>query len=429
MPGQATTRPHQIVVVGAGQAGVQVAEALRGLGFDGTITLIGAEPHPPYHRPPLSKDWLLGTMEAAQLAVRTPEALARKEIDLITGTGVVQLDLPAGRVCLADGTAREFDGLALATGAHPRRLPLPGAEATGVTVLRSRDEATTVAEGLDRCGRDGLPLVVIGGGFVGLEVAAAARARGVGVTVLEAQPRLLARALAEPLSTWYADRHARHGVEVVLGAAVEEITTDGAVATGVRLSGGRQLPAGLVLLGVGAEPDDALARSAGLDCDRGIIVDPCGRTSHPGVVAAGDCTATRQLDGSLLRLESVQNAVEQGKAAAAALLGLGRPFEAVPWFWSRQYDVNLQLAGIADGVDRWVSRGDLRTDLFSLYGFRKATGAGPAVGAEQLVAVQSVNAPRDHLTARKLLQARVSPTPGQIVDLTTDLAALLPRSP
>jgi 3-phenylpropionate/trans-cinnamate dioxygenase ferredoxin reductase subunit len=426
VPDQVTALPRQVVVVGAGQAGVQVAESLRTLGFDGTITLVGAEPHPPYHRPPLSKEWLLGTVEAAQLTLRAPEALARKGIDLITGIGAIQIDLQARRVVLADGTAREFDGLALATGARARSLPVPGADASGVVVLRSRDEATSVAAGLDRCVRDGVPLVVIGGGFVGLEVAAAARARGVGVTVLEAQSRLLARALAEPLSAWYADRHTRHGVEVVLGAVVEEIVTGGGHVTGVRLSDGRLVPAGLVLLGVGAEPDDALARGTGLDCDRGIIVDPCGRTSHPGVVAAGDCTATRQPDGSLLRLESVQNAVEQGKAAAAALLGLGRPFEAVPWFWSRQYDVNLQLAGIADGVGRWVTRGDLRTDSFSLYGFRSATREDVVGGAERLVAVQSVNAPRDHLTARKLLAAAVCPASDQVEDLTTDLAALLP---
>jgi 3-phenylpropionate/trans-cinnamate dioxygenase ferredoxin reductase subunit len=390
--------PARILVVGAGQAGVQVAESLRSLGFEGDLTLLGAEPHGPYHRPPLSKDWLTGRVDAAQLVLRAPEALQRKGIELRIGATVTALRIDRRELELAGGEVLGWDGLALATGARPRRLALPGAEADGVAVLRSRDDATRVAAGLDRCRRDGLPLVVIGGGFVGLEVAAAARSRGIAVTVLEAQPRLLARALAEPLSAWYADLHARHGVDVVLGARVAGIVPGhggvGGTVTAVRLADGRALPAGLVLLGVGADPDEGPARAAGLECAGGIVVDPCGRTSHPAVVAAGDCTVTRLPDGRLRRLESVQNAVEQGRAAAAALLGLERPFTGVPWFWSQQYDVKLQLAGLADGADRWELRGDLGADRFSLYGYR---------GAE-LVAVQSVNEPRDHLDARRLLQ-------------------------
>ena len=429
-----TGASRHIVVVGAGQAGVQVAESLRGLGFDGEITLAGVEPHGPYHRPPLSKEWLLGRVEAAQLTLRTPQALDRKGIRLLTGTGVDSVDMRRRRAELDDGTALHFDGLALATGARPRRLPIPGADADGVAVLRSRDDATYVSGALERCAREGLPLVVVGGGYVGLEVAAAARDRGIPVTVL-ARSRLLGRVLARPLSDWFAALHLRHGVEVVLGAVVEEVTTDGATASGVRLAGGRTLPAGLVLMGVGAEPDDALARAAGLDCDRGIVVDTCGRTGHPDVVAAGDCTVTRRPDGSLLRLESVQNAVEQGKAAAAALLGFERPFDAVPWFWSQQYDVKLQLAGLADGIDHWVTRGDPDSGSFSLYGFGPAepgpeepgppepVPAAGGNGAVRLLAVQSVNAPRDHLTARKLLRARVGPTPAQVADPGIDLAA------
>lgn len=412
---------RRIVVVGAGQAGVQVAESLRSLGFDGEITLLGAEPYGPYHRPPLSKDWLLGRAEAAQLTLRAPEALARKGIELRIDTPVVAVRPDRRQVELAGGEVVGYDGLALATGARPRRLPLPGADAAGVAVLRSRDDATAVAAGLDRCARDGLPLVVIGGGFVGLEVAAAARSRGIPVTVVESQPRLLARALAGPLSDWYAGLHAGNGVEVILGAVVEAIRTEApaggnrATVTGVALAGGRTLPAGLVLLGVGADPDDALARAAGLDCDRGIVVDGCGRTSHPDVVAAGDCTVTRRPDGSLRRLESVQNAVEQGKAAAAALLGEDRPFTATPWFWSRQYDVKLQLAGLAGDADDWTARGDLAARSFSVYGFR----------GDRLVAAAAVNSPRDHLLARKLLDAGLSPARWQAGDPAFDLASLL----
>jgi 3-phenylpropionate/trans-cinnamate dioxygenase ferredoxin reductase subunit len=378
---------RHVVVVGAGQAGVQVAESLRTLGFDGDLTLLGSEPHGPYHRPPLSKEWLTGRLDPAQLVLRAPEALQRKGIELRTGVAVAALRPGSHQVELADGELLDYDGLALTTGARPRMLPVPGAAADGVAVLRSRDDATRVA-------REGLRLVVVGGGFIGLEVAAAARSRGIAVTVLEAQPRLLARALAEPLSAWYADLHAGNGVEVLLGSSVAEIVTEGAVAVGVRLADGRVLPAGLVLVGVGADPDDALARAAGLECARGVVVDPCGRTSAPDVVAAGDCTVTRLPDGTLRRLESVQNAVEQGKAAAAALLGLDRPFTGVPWFWSQQYDVKLQLAGLADGADRWELCGDLAQNSFSLHGFR----------GEHRLAVQSVNAPRDHLQARRSLQ-------------------------
>lgn len=390
-----------VVVVGAGQAGVQVGESLRSLGFQGSISLVGAEPYGPYHRPPLSKEWLTGRPDPAQLVLRAPDALDRKGIRLRTDTQAVALRLSERRVEFADGSTLPFTGLALTTGARPRRLPVPGADARGVVVLRSRDDAAALASGLDRCRRDGLPLVVIGGGFVGLEVASAARGHGVQVTVLEAQQRLLARALAEPLSAWYEQLHRGHGVEVVLGAAVSEILTRAGAAVGVRLQDGRTFPAGLVLLGVGADPDDALARAAGLACDRGIVVDGCGRTSDPAVVAAGDCTVTRMPDGSQRRLESVQNAVEQGKAAAAALLGLDRPFSTVPWFWSQQYDVKLQLAGTGEGVRDWrdadgrpaTAPPPSGPGAFSVYGYRDG----------RLVGVQSVNAPRDHLQARRLL--------------------------
>jgi 3-phenylpropionate/trans-cinnamate dioxygenase ferredoxin reductase component len=411
----ARAQPRHVVVVGAGQAGVQVAESLRTLGFDGAITLLGAEPHGPYHRPPLSKAWLTGEVEAGQLVLRAPEALARKEITLRCGTTVTSVDPGARTVTLAGGQRLRFSGLALATGARPRLLPLPGAAARGVAVLRTRDDASAVAAALGACARLGQPLVVIGGGFIGLEVAAAARQRGIGVTVLEAQPRLLARALPPVLSDWYAGLHREHGAAIILNAGVAAVTTAGGTATGVALADGRWLPAGLVLIGVGAEPDDRLARAAGLACDGGVLVDACGRTSDPAVVAAGDCTATRLGAGPVRRLESVQNAVEQGRAAAAALVGQDRPFTAAPWFWSQQYGAKLQLAGLAAAAGEWVVRGDLAAQSFSVFGF----------GAGRLAAVASVNAPRDHLLARKLLDAGVSPDRRQAADPGFGLAALL----
>jgi 3-phenylpropionate/trans-cinnamate dioxygenase ferredoxin reductase subunit len=285
-----------------------------------------------------------------------------------------------------------------------------------VWVLRGRDDADLVAAGLARCAERGAPLVVIGGGFIGLEVAATARKKGIGVTVLEAAPRLLGRVLAPILSDWYAALHRGKGVEVVLDAKISGFDTgaDGAVAA-VRLADGSALPCGGVLLGVGVSANDALAAAAGLECDRGIVVDACARTADPAIVAAGDCTARRLADGTLIRLESVHNATEQGKCAAAALLGQPRPFTGTPWFWSDQYDRKLQMAGLSAGADNWALRGTLDGPSFSVWHYRGA----------QLLAVDAVNAPKDHLLSRKLLDAGVSPTPQQVAEVGFDLSSAL----
>ena len=408
-----------IVVVGAGQAGVMAAESLRSGGYAGDITMLGDEPHGPYHRPPLSKAWLAGDITEAQLVMRAPELLAKKNIALRTGVGVLAIDRTAQQLRLTGGETLPYTGLVLATGSTPRSLPIPGADAAGVLALRSRDDASRIAAQLARCVEQSLPVVVIGGGFIGLEVAATARKKGLAVTVLEAAPRLLGRVLSAALSDWYADLHRGHGVEVVLDARIDAIeVTDGA-ASAVNLSDGRRLPCGLVVMGVGVTANDALAREAGLACDRGIVVDACARTADPRIVAAGDCTARQLADGTLLRLESVQNATEQGRSAAAALLGQERPFTATPWFWSDQYDKKLQMAGLSSGADTWAVRGAMGeaagSGPFSVYHFR----------AGRLVAVDSVNSAKDHLQARKLLDAGVSPTPAQAADPGFDLNGLL----
>ena len=405
-----------IVIIGAGQAGVQTAEALRSSGYEGSITLLGDEADGPYHRPPLSKAWLAGDMEAAQLVMRAPEMLARKHIELRTGVTVTGIDRAAKRVLLADGTTLAYSGLLLATGSTPRRLPLPGGDAAGVLALRSKGDANAMAERMALCIEKNLPVVVIGGGFIGLEVAATARKKGLAVTVLEAAPRLLGRVLAPKLSDWYAELHRSHGVNLVFDARIAALNVgaDGAV-TGVQMADGTVHPAGLVVVGIGVNANDQLALAAGLECDRGIVVDGCGRTSDPAIVAAGDCTARRLPDGSLLRLESVQNATEQGKSAAAALLGQDRPFTATPWFWSDQYDKKLQMAGLSTGADQWAVRGDMAANSFSVYHFK----------GEQLLAVDSVNAAKEHLQARKLLDAGVSPTLAQATDTGFDLGSLL----
>lgn len=407
-----------ILIVGAGQAAVQTAEALRAGGFEGPITLLGDEPHGPYHRPPLSKAWMAGEMDAAQLVMRAPEMLARKNIGLHTGTQVTAIDRAAKHITLSDGSTLPYAGLVLATGATPRALPLPGGNAQGVYALRSRDDASAIAERMAVCIERQLPVVVIGGGFIGLEVAATARKKGLTVTVLEAAPRLLGRVLAPMLSDWYAELHRGHGVQLVLAAQIAEIITDHEnQATGVRLQDGTLYPAGLVVVGIGVNANDELARAAGLTCDRGIVVDACGRTGDPSIVAAGDCTARRLNDGSLLRLESVQNATEQGKSAAAALLGQERPFTATPWFWSDQYDKKLQMAGLSMGAEHWAVRGDIASGSFTVYHYK----------GDQLLAADSINASRDHLQARKLLDAGVSPTPQQAGDAGFDLNSLLAK--
>jgi 3-phenylpropionate/trans-cinnamate dioxygenase ferredoxin reductase component len=407
-----------IVIVGAGQAGVMTAEALRAAGHQGAITLLGDEPHGPYHRPPLSKAWLAGELDAAQLVMRAPEMLAKKSIDLRTGVRVIAIDRAVQTVRLANGTALPYDGLVLATGSTPRSLPLPGGDAPGVFALRSMEDASAIAGRMSTCVEQDRQVVVIGGGFIGLEVAATARKKGLRVTVVEAASRLLGRVLAPVLSDWYATLHRGHGVELVLDAHVAGIEADDHGVTGVKLASGRVVPAGLVVVGIGVSANDQLAKAAGLACDRGIVVDACGRTSDPRIVAAGDCTARRLADGSLLRLESVQNATEQGKSAAAALLGQEHPFTATPWFWSDQYDRKLQMAGLSTGANGWSVRGDMATGTgFSVYHFRD----------ERLIAVDSVNAAKDHLQARKLLSAGVSPSREQVADTAFDLAGLLPR--
>lgn len=405
-----------IVIVGAGQAGVQAAEALRAGGYADAITLLGDEPHGPYHRPPLSKAWLAGEVDAAQLTMRAPEMLARKQIALRTGVRVAAIDRAAKALVLADGGTLPYDGLVIATGSTPRALTIPGAAAPNVRALRSRDDAGMIAAELHACVAGGQPVVVIGGGFIGLEVAATARKKGAAVTVLEVAPRLLGRVLAPLLSDWYAALHRGHGVQLELGIALEAIETDAAGrAVAVRAGDGRCFPAGLVVVGIGVTANDELARAAGLECERGIVVDACARTADPAIVAAGDCTARRLADGTLLRLESVNNATEQGKSAAAALLGQERPFAGTPWFWSDQYDRKLQMAGLSTGADAWALRGQLDQGPFSVWHYR----------AGRLIAVDSVNDARHHLLARKLLDAGISPTPVQVADAGFDLAALL----
>lgn len=404
-----------IVVVGAGQAGMQIAESLRQEGFSGTLTLCGEEPHPPYQRPPLSKKWLIEGGTTASLAVRGPAVMERLRIELKLNSRVRAIDRSRRQVELADGSRLPYERLALATGSLPRTLPIPGASLPGVLALRGIADSLAIGEAIRRCVAEARPLVVVGGGFIGLEVAAAARKLGAEVTVLEGLPRLMSRVTAPVVSDSFARLHRSHGVQLMFGAQVAEIVGYEGHVAAVRTRDGQEYPAGCVVVGIGVDPDDLLARSAGLLCERGIVVDDCARTSDPMIAAAGDCTARRLGDGELVRLESVQNAIEQGRSAAAALMGRERPFIAAPWFWSDQFEVKLQMVGLSRGYDQVVTRGDLEKPAYSAFYFR----------AGRLLAVDSLNRIPDHMQAKKLLDNGLSPTPEQAADPQFELPSLL----
>jgi 3-phenylpropionate/trans-cinnamate dioxygenase ferredoxin reductase component len=407
--------PGPYVIIGAGQAGLQIAESLRHEKYDGPLILLGAEAHAPYNRPPLSKQWLLERRNPGVLSIRGSEALQRRHIELRTDTTITAIDRAAQEVLCADGERIAYGGLALATGARLRMLAVPGAGLGGVHVLRTIDDALNIGASLDHCRARGAPVIVIGGGFIGLELAATARKLGLEVTVLEGLSRLMSRVVAPIVSESAAQVHRAHGVRLVFDARVSELRGERGAVRAVRMADGQEYPAGCVLIGVGIDPNDTLASAAGLHCERGVVVDDLSRTSDPLIVAAGDCCARRRADGTLLRLESVQNAAEQGMSAAVSLLGRQRPFTASPWFWSDQYDIKLQMVGLSAGYDQVVTRGDTAKPAFSAFYYR----------AGRLVAVDSLNRIPDHMVARKLLDRGLSPAPEQAADLNFDFHSLL----
>lgn len=399
------------MIVGAGQAGLQAAEALRAEGWQGDLMVLGEEPYAPYHRPPLSKAYLMGESSAEQLTMRGPEALARKAIDLRTGCRVKRIDCAERMVHLDQGDRLAYDRLVLATGARAR--PLAGAELRGVFVLRTLDDCTQIAQAMQQASE----IVVIGGGFIGLEFAAVARKKGKSVTVIEAAGRLMARAVSGPISEIYARLHVERGVTLRLASTVAGFTESAGRVTGVMLGDGSTVRAELVVVGIGVLPNQELAAAAGIACESGVIVDASGRSSDPFVFACGDCTAMRLANGSLRRLESVQNALEQAKACAATIMDKNRPFIAAPWFWSDQYDVKLQMVGTSSGHDASVIRGDTSTYKCSIFYFQGL----------KLIGIDSLNRPQDHMAGRRLLDQGVDPTPQQAADESFALNQLLQR--
>jgi 3-phenylpropionate/trans-cinnamate dioxygenase ferredoxin reductase component len=388
-----------VVIVGAGHAGGTAAVLLRQFGFAGAITLIGDEPLAPYQRPPLSKTWLKEAVLAESLLLRPLDFYTQHAIGLRLGVRVDALERAAKTVRLRNGERIAYDRLILATGRRARRLNVPGADLEGVLELR------TVADG-DRLkailGLPGRRLVVIGGGYIGLEAAAAARSLGAAVTVIEKEPRVLARVACERLSHFFHDTHRAHGVVFKLGIGVDSISGRDGHASGVQLSDGRRVEADAVLVGVGGVANDELARAAGLDCANGIRVDLWARTSDSAIHAIGDCSY-RPLphyhrDGVL---ESVQNAIEQARQAASDIAGRPVPLPEVPWFWSDQYDLKLQIAGLAHDVAQVVVRGEPRT----VEG--RARFAVFHLSANRCVqAVEAINAVTEFMTGRQLISSR-----------------------
>ncbi|WP_421788899.1 NAD(P)/FAD-dependent oxidoreductase [Hyphobacterium sp.] len=393
-----------IIIVGAGQAGVQLADSLRREGFDGPITLVGDENQPPYQRPPLSKAFLLDQIEEARLPLRPYAFYEQRNIIPRFGVRVTAIDRAAKTITLDTGETLSYARLALCLGTSVRIPPIPGADRPHVHVLRTLDDSLA----LKRAMADANSVAVIGGGFIGLEVAASARKLGKQVTVIEALDRVMKRAVSEPVSRFFEDLHRSEGA----GLRLETLTARIDEAT-LELSDGETIPADLVVLGTGVSPCDDLAVSAGLDCDNGIIVDEYCRTSDPDIVAAGDCANHPNfLTGERLRLESVQNAIDEAKIAAKTLTGTLDIYKAVPWFWSDQYDIKLQMAGLSMDTDESVMRGDPASGSFSIFYFKDGL----------VMAADSINAPADHMAARRILaNEQRDLTPQQAADREFDL--------
>ena len=396
---------QQIVIAGAGQAAVQAVDTLRRKGFAGKLTVVGDEPWLPYQRPPLSKKYLAGALERERLLIRPAQFFAEHQVHTQLGRRVSEIAPREQHVRLDDGLVLPYDALVLATGSRPRRLPAPGADLAGVHYLRTIADADRIRAECAAGGR----MVIIGGGYIGLEVAASARGLGLEVTVLEMAARVMSRVTCAEISAFYEAEHARQGVRIHCNETLRALHGDarsGRVRA-VLTEAGREYPADIVIIGCGVVPADELARAAGLSCENGVVTDVHCRTSDAAIYAAGDCAShlNRQY-GRHLRLESVDNAFEQGTTVALNLLGAATPHDKLPWFWSDQFDLKLVIVGVAQGFDSVILRGSVAARSFSACYLR---------GGE-LIAIDTVNQPKDQMAARKLIAAHVRPNPDKLGD-------------
>ena len=407
--------PQRIAIIGAGQAGGQTAYSLRQAGFDGAITLIGDEPQPPYQRPPLSKAYLKGELEAERLFLKPLEYYAEHQVELVTGNAAEKIDLHTRRIEMQSGPSIPWDRLVIATGARPRKLAIPGAHLGGVLELRTLADV----DKLKWLAVKGAQMVVVGAGYIGLEAAAVGAQLGVKVTVLEAMPQVLSRVAGGEIGAFYTHIHRDHGTDVKLGAKLEAFEGSGHI-TGVRLAGGETIPCDLALVGVGVLPNLELALEAGLVCGNGIVVNAQGQTSDGHVYAAGD-VAWRPLVhfGREGRLESVHNAIEGGKIAAASILGQPAPALEAPWFWSDQFDLKLQTAGLWTGADAQIIRGDPISRAFAVFYLKEG----------RVIAVDAVNSAPEYIVGRKLVAAKATVAPGELADKSISMKDIGARAP
>lgn len=397
-----------VVVIGAGQAGSSLVAKLRNGGFQGKVTLIGEEPVAPYQRPPLSKKYLLGEMELDRLLLRPESFYSDNAIDLHLNETVQSIDTENQVVTVAD-EAISYDELVLTTGSVPRRLPAAiGGTLEGVYVVRDLKDVDSMAPEFS----EGKRVLIVGGGYIGLEAAAVAASRGLKVTLVEMGDRILQRVAAPETSDYFRALHKAHGVEILEGVGLDHLIGEGRV-NGAKLTDGAQIDLDFVIVGVGITPATALAEDAGLEIENGIKTDAQGRTSAAHVWAAGDCASFPYKD-SRIRLESVPNAIDQAEVIAENIMGAEKNYVAKPWFWSDQYDVKLQIAGLNTGYDRVVTR--------------KGEGASVSFWyylGEQLLAVDAMNAPRDYMIGKRLIEGGKSPSPEMIANPDTDMKALM----
>jgi len=401
---------EKIVIIGAGQAGAQAAVSLRHGGYKGAITMIGAEAAPPYQRPPLSKAYLKGDLDEHRLYLRGAEFYEAQSVALHLGMRATAIDRAAKTVITDSGESFSYDALLIATGAPPRQIACPGAGLDGVHYLRTLADSERLRPLLMAPGR----IVIVGAGYIGLEVAAVARQEGRAVTVLEMAPRVLARVASEPVSAFYENLHRSAGVDLRLGAALEGFEGEKRI-DGVRLGGGETIDCIAALVGIGAAPELTLAKEAGLAIDNGIVVDEHARTSDPQIFAAGDCANfPSPRYGRRMRLESVPNAIEQAKAAAANMVGGAVVYDALPWFWSDQYDVKLQTVGLSEGYDELVVRGDPAEKKFGVWYLKDG----------KALAVDAINDPASFAMGKKLIASGAALYAKQLGDVSVDLRTL-----
>ncbi|MEM6534403.1 MAG: FAD-dependent oxidoreductase [Pseudomonadota bacterium] len=385
------SQAENVVIIGGGQAAAQACASLRQFGFEGKITLIGDEAALPYQRPPLSKAYMKGELAEERLFFKPEVWYEDNGVDLVLSTRAIRIDRDAREVAIEHGGRVPYDALIIATGSRPRPLPLPGADLTNVHDLRTLADVERIRPQM----MDGQKLVIVGAGYIGLEAAAVANALGLDVTVLEMADRVLARVTSPVISAFYETEHTAKGVDIRTGAALTMLKGSEAVEAAM-LDDRSEIPADLVLVGIGILPNDELAKAAGLTCENGIVTDRDARTNDPRIFAAGDCASRPLVHYDRTgRLESVHNAIEQGKLAAAAIMGKPRPPEDCPWFWSDQYDLKLQIAGLSQGYDDVVVRGDPQARKFAAFYLK----------AGKLIAVDAVNSPPEFLASKKLIMS------------------------